>query len=273
MNLCYDKAKYLLKGVANLTQRKPFRFLLYAVLTFTLIYLISLTAFIFKPIGLLIASIAVPIIGAGLLFYVTNPIVNFLERFKIKRIYGIVIVFLLIILVGFFSVYFVIPPIQEQFNRLVETTPQMLESFEELWGFWQNRQEYIPDSVEDTIQNIINNLDAYAEDVVSSLFSFIGSFFSFLFAVVLIPFFLFFMLKDGHKFIPFVTSFLSESKANSLKTLLDDINDVLASFIQGQLLVSFCVGIMLLIGYWIVGLNYALMFAVSGLFMNLIPFI
>lgn len=257
----------------NLTKRKSFRFLIYAILIFALLYLINLTAFIFKPVGLLIASIAVPIIGAGLLFYVTNPLVNLLERHKIKRIYGILIVFLLIICLGFFSVYFIIPPIQEQFTRLVESTPQMIESFEGVWSIWQNRQEYIPASVEDSIQNVINNFDAYAEQIVGSLFSFIGSFVSFVFALVLIPFFLFFMLKDGHKFVPFITGFLSEAKANNLSKLLKEINDVLASFIQGQLLVSLCVGIMLLIGYWIVGLNYALMFAVFGLFMNLIPFI
>lgn len=271
--LCYDNARLLLKGLINLTKKKSFRFLLYAVLVFTLIFLVNLTAFIFKPIGLLIAAIAVPIIGAGILFYVTNPLVNLLERFKIKRIFGIFIVFILLILFGFFSVYFIIPPIEEQFSLLIKSAPQMLDSFEEVWSIWQNRQEYLPESFEDSIQNIINNFDMYAEQVVGSLFSFIGSFVSFIFALVLIPFFLFFMLKDGHKFIPFISSFLSESKANSLKTLFKNINTVLSSFIQGQLLVSLGVGTMLLIGYWIVGLNYALMFAVFGLFMNLIPFI
>ncbi|WP_440897881.1 AI-2E family transporter [Amphibacillus sp. Q70] len=271
--LCYDNARLLSKGMMKLTKKKSFRFLLYAVLIFALIYLLSLTAFIFKPIGLLIAAIATPIVGAGLLFYVTNPLVNLLERFKIKRIFGIILVFLLLIALIFFSIYFVIPPIQEQFARLVESAPQMMASFEELWSIWQNRQEYLPASFEESIQNIIDNLDMYTEQIVGSLFSFIGSFVSFIFALVLIPFFLFFMLKDGHKFVPFITGFLSESKANSLKVLLKNINIVLSSFIQGQLLVSLSVGIMLLIGYWIVGLNYALMFAVFGLFMNLIPFI
>lgn len=256
-----------------MTRKKSFRVLMYAVLIFTLIYLIHLTAFIFKPIGLLLTSIAVPIIGAGLLYYITNPLVNLLERLKIKRVLGIVIVFILMIAIGFFSIYFIIPPIQDQFGRLVDSFPQIIVWFEDLWSFWENRQDYIPASLEDSIQNLINNFDVYAEQIVGSLFSFIGSFVSFIVALVMIPFFLFFMLKDGHKFIPFVTGFLSESKAKSLQTLLTNINDVLSSFIHGQLLVSLSVGIMLLIGYWIVGLNYALMFAVFGLFMNLIPFI
>lgn len=254
-------------------KRQSFRFLLYAVLIFTLIYLVNLTAFIFRPVGMLIAAIAVPIVGAGLIFYVTNPLVNLLERYKIKRVYGIIIVFLLMIALGFFSVYFIIPPIQDQFIRLAETFPQIIEWFEELLAFWQNRQDYLPATVDETIQSFINNIDVYAEEFAGSLFSFVGSFVSFIVSFVMIPFFLFFMLKDGHKFIPFVTQFFSKPKADSLKTLLININDVLSSFIQGQLLVSLCVGILLLIGYWIVGLNYALIFAVFGLFMNLIPFV
>src|SRR5690625_927897 len=94
-----------------------------------------MTASIFRPVGMLIAAIAVPIVGAGLIFYVTNPLVNLLERYKIKRVYSIIIVFLLMIALGFFSVYFIIPPIQDQFIRLAETFPQIIEWFEELLAF------------------------------------------------------------------------------------------------------------------------------------------
>lgn len=262
-----------MKDVVCLTKEKMFRFLVYAILIFTLIYLVHLTGFIFRPIGTLIAAIAVPIIGAGLLFYITNPLVNRLENFKVPRIAGILLVFLGLVAVVFFSIYFIIPPVQEQFAKLIDNSPQMAQYFDELFELWQNRQEFIPASVEDTIQNVINNLDSYAESIMSSLFNFIGSVFSFVFSFVLIPFFLFFMLKDGHKFIPFATSFFSQSKASSLETLLKNINRSLSAFIQGQALVSLCVGAMLLIGYWAVGLNYALMLAIFGLFMNLIPFV
>ncbi|SDB81732.1 Predicted PurR-regulated permease PerM [Pelagirhabdus alkalitolerans] len=256
-----------------MTEQKPFRFLAYAILVFTLIFLLNLTGFIFRPVGTLIAAIAVPIVGAGLLFYLTNPLVNLLEKFKIKRIYGVLAVFIILISVVYFSIYFIIPPIQEQFARLSDNAPAMVDSFDEIWQLWQNRQEYIPETIEESIENVINNIEDYFEQIASSLFGFIGSLFSFVFSFLLIPFFLFFMLKDSGKFIPFATSFFSKSKADSLETLLQNINRSLAAFIQGQALVSLCVGIMLYIGYIAVGLNYALMLAVFGLFMNLIPFV
>ena len=256
-----------------MTSQKPFRWLVYAILIFTLIYLVSLTGFIFVPVGLLIASIAVPIVGAGLLFYITNPLVSLLERYKVKRIFGVLIVFSLIILIGYLVTLFLVPPLQAQMTRLVNNAPAIAKWFEDLWLMWQNRQEFLPKAMEDSIQNVIDNLDTYAENVISSLFSVIGSLFSFLFSFIMIPFFLFFMLKDGHKLAPFITQFFSEQKAKSLNLLLANINKTLSAFIQGQVMVSLAVGIMLFLGYTVVGLNYTLVLALFGLFMNLIPFI
>ena len=58
-----------------------------------------------------------------------------------------------------------------------------------------------------------------------------------------------------------------------VKKTLSDIDNVLRSYIQGQLLISFLLAILLLIGYYAIGLKYALLLAIFGLFMNLIPFI
>ncbi|GEN57057.1 AI-2E family transporter [Halolactibacillus alkaliphilus] len=256
-----------------MTHQKPFRILIYLILTFTLIYLVHLTNFIFIPIGLLLAAIAVPIVGAGLLFYISSPLVNLLERYKVKRVYGALIIFLLIGLFGYLISLFLVPPLQEQTAKLIENVPAIAVWVEEVWELWQNRQEYLPAAFEDSIQNVIDNLDTYANQVFGSLFSMISSLFSFLFSFIMIPFFLFFMLKDGKKLIPFITQFFSEKKAKSIETLLHNINKTLSSFIQGQVIVSLCVGVLLLIGYYFVGLNYALVLALFGLFMNLIPFI
>lgn len=264
---------FFYNGGIYMTKQKPFRILIYLILTFSLIYLVHLTNFIFVPIGLLLASIAVPIVGAGLFFYITSPLVNLLERHKVKRIYGVLIVFLLIGLIIYLITLFLVPPLQEQTARLIDNFPAIAKWVEELWELWQNRQQYIPAAFEDAIQNVINNLDTYAEQVLSNLIRMISSVFGFLFSFIMIPFFLFFMLKDGGKLTPFITQFFSEKKAQSIETLLKNINHTLSSFIQGQVMVSLFVGVLLFIGYQIVGLNYALVLALFGLFMNLIPFI
>src|SRR5699024_3888244 len=85
--------------------------------------------------------------------------------------------------------------------------------------------------------------------------------------------FLFFMLKDGDKLVPFITQVFEKKKADNIRNLLGKIDDTLTAFIQGQLIVSFFLGILLLIAYLIIGLNYALTLALFGMIMNVIPFI
>nr|WP_138420243.1 AI-2E family transporter [Aquibacillus sediminis] len=256
-----------------MVHKKSFKVLITAILIFALIYLISETTFVFVPVGAYLTAIAVPIIGAGIIFYVTNPLVNLLERYKVHRVLGILIVFLLIILLGYFIVIFIAPIVQQQFARLMDNTPTWVNNAEKLLILWQNNQEFIPPQLENMIQNVTENLNNYVQMITSFLFDAIGQIFGFVFSFFLIPFFLFFMLKDGEKLVPFITKFLSERKSASFARLMININHTLASFIQGQFIVSLCVGIMLYIGYIIIGLNYSLSLALFALVMNFIPFV
>src|SRR5690606_24530121 len=58
-----------------------------------------------------------------------------------------------------------------------------------------------------------------------------------------------------------------------IRKTLSDVDHTLQSYIQGQLFVSFLVGLMLLIGYWIIGLDYFLLLALIGMVTNVIPFL
>ncbi|SHM64277.1 AI-2E family transporter [Gracilibacillus kekensis] len=254
-------------------QKRSIRILITLILIFVLVYLIYLTRFIFEPVGAYLTAIAVPIIGAGIIFYITNPIVNWLEKKKVPRIAGTFIVFLLVVFFVAIVIQFIAPIVQKQFSNFVDSVPKMVDNTIQLFEMWQENQNIIPPQFENAIQNMIDNLSGYAERITSGIIGVIGQIFSFIFAIFLIPFFLFFMLKDGYKFVPFVTKFLSPAKAESFKTLTANINHTLSSFIQGQFIVSVCVGAMLYIGYLIIELNYSLTLALFGLVMNFIPFV
>src|SRR5699024_1436563 len=74
------------------------------------------------------------------------------------------------------------------------------------------------------------------------------------------------------KFLPFISSFFSGKKKNWVVKTIRDIDDVLSLYIQGQILIAFILAILLCIGYSIIDLNFALLLALFGLFMNVIPF-
>lgn len=253
--------------------KRWFQVLVFLILVFLLIWLVSAVNFIFDPLLKYVGAVAVPVIGAGILYYITKPLMLFFERFKINRTFSIILVFFVLVLIGLVVVMYIAPIAQKQFSNLVDNIPKMVAWAQELIAYWQTNQITLPEQVNDAIDHFTDNLQSYIEGVANYLFGFIGQLISFITSLVLIPFFLFFMLKDGEKLVPFVTQILEKKKADNLKILLKKIDETLTAYIQGQVLISFCVGVLLLIGYLIIGLKYSLTLALFAMIMNVIPFL
>lgn len=81
--------------------KRSFQTLVLFILVFLLILLISKTRFIFDPMFTYMGAVAFPIIGAGILFYLTRPLVHLLEKYRLNRIVSIFVTFLLLILALF----------------------------------------------------------------------------------------------------------------------------------------------------------------------------
>ncbi|MFC3039889.1 AI-2E family transporter [Virgibacillus xinjiangensis] len=260
-----------------LLHKKWFHVMTFLIMLFLLIWLVSITDFIFMPVVQLIGAVAFPVLGAGLLFYLTKPIMHLFERFNINRIVSIILVYLLIILLVTLFILYIWPIAQRQVTNLLEAIPGMVRSVEEFIDYWQDNYSLLPAPVLDAINDFTAKLPTIIENSLNNLVSMIGGFLGQLFTIiaglVLIPFFLFFMLKDEEKLVPFITQIFSPKKAKNLRSLLGKVDHVLSAFIQGQLIVSFFVGVMLFIGYLIIGLDYALTLSLFGMMTNVIPFI
>src|SRR5690625_2538869 len=159
--------------------KRWFQILVGFILIFILILLMSLTRFIFDPLFKYISAVAVPFIGAGILYYLTKPLVNLLEKLKIHRIIGILIVFVLLIALGTLFVIYIVPIIQNQYENLVKNIPKMVKSADNLIALLQSNKIIIPDQVNDAIQNFMNNLQSHVENAVSYLFSLLTNLISF----------------------------------------------------------------------------------------------
>lgn len=94
-----------------------------------------------------------------------------------------------------------------------------------------------------------------------------------LFMIIIIPFFLFFMLKDHEKFIPGVTGLFTGEMRLFIISLLVDIDGVLKAFIQGQLMASIIRALFLYIGFVLLNVEYGIVLVILALFLNVIPFL
>lgn len=243
------------------------------LLTLVIIRMFMEVKSIFSPLLIIGQTIFLPLLLGGVLFYLSRPLLKWLESVKFPRWASILSVFAVIGLIGWLFYALIGPPLTEQVNKLVKNTPEIVEDVEQFTKYALSQKDLLPETLQDTVDDATGKINDIAVSAGSLLFKFIQGVFQGIFVLVLVPFFLVYMLKDHEKFAPFVSSFAKGEKKTWIRKTLADIDDTLRSYIQGQLFVSFLVGLMLLIGYFAIGLEYALLLAIFGMMMNVIPFL
>lgn len=228
---------------------------------------------IFYPITVILSAIFVPLLIGGILFYVTEPIQKFLEKHKFKRWASIttILVGLLGIFAGFIS--FIWPLITTQLVSFIEGFPAFMNEITKAVTYFFDHRDNLPDQVQGAIDNALDSIKDYAVLTSKFLVDVVATIVSWAFVLILIPFFFIYMLKDHEKFAPRIYSLFLGDRREWVKKTLNDMNEVLRSYVQGQLLISFLLASIMYIGYLILGLEYALLLVIFAFFMNIIPFI
>ena len=241
----------------------------------TLIFVSTKIDFIFKPIGTFFSTLFAPVLIAGFLYYLLNPIVNLLEkRVKLKRIYGIVLVFILLIGALVLIIGSVIPSLVSQITSLAESIPSFIASVEE----WIREMARSPFFKQIDLQAQFDKLDIsygtiiqrFLSSLSNSIGSIVGQVANATMIIVTAPFILFYMLKDGNRLVPNVERFFPVKRREQIVDLLGKLN---YKYISGQAIECVFVATFTFIGYLIIGVDYAFLFGVIAGVTNLIPYL
>lgn len=244
-----------------------------------IIYICTKISFLFNPIVVFLSTLFFPILITGFLYFLFNPIVSLLEKIKIPRTLAIFILYVLFIGLVVLIVALVIPILSQQFRELFANIPKYINKLPEIINdisksdafHWIQNQEYVD------LDQIQHNLMSYLSDiptaVTNSLSGLIGAVANITLVIVTVPFLLFYLLKDGHKLPNAILRFLPKSYRKEGLVILKDTTNTLATYIQGQIIVSLCVGTLSFIGYMIIGLPYALLLGLAVAVTNIIPYV
>ena len=111
---------------------------------------------------------------------------------------------------------------------------------------------------------------------MTAQFAHVGTWVEFFIGFILVPVYLFYFLLEKKGIASRWTDYLPihESKAKEeCVFILKAINDCMIVFFRGQVLVALCVGVLLAIGYSILGLNYAVLLAVVAAVLGIVPYL
>lgn len=250
---------------------KLFRYGVWLLLGLVILYFIwQLRPMLAQVYGVLKAVFA-PFLIAIIISYVLNPIVRMLGGRKVPRtmavllIYAVVLTSLSVILMN------VIPMLVEQLEELGEHLPELALHTQQMVSRWDNG--IFPGSIRMGMNNWFFQFENRLTSGISKFLDNIGTTIGVVFNAFIIPFLIFYMLKDIELIERLVLRYLPRSRRKSTITLLKEIDQALGNYVRGQLLVCVIIGVLAYIGYMIIGMPFALLLAGVVALCNIIPYL
>lgn len=257
-------------------QGKYFRIGYGIIIVLLILYLATKVNFLIEPLVTVMKVLFLPFILAGVFYYLLRPIVDFLQKHKVPRGLAILAVFLVIFGILTLIVMTVGPMLQAQLNNLINNIPQIASLVQDQVNNLQEN-EWIKQYLEHNNINVTTKISQFANDIIANtgnvFNSIVGFFSSFVVLLSTVPFILYYLLKEGHKVPNFILKLIPDQHDEEGIVILREMDSSLSAYIQGKIVVSFCVGLLIYIGYTIIGVEYSLILAIAAMCMNVIPFI
>lgn len=255
-------------------------FSMLALILFALIVLLyDQVSFFFAPLLVIISNIIAPAILALLLYYLFSPLIDFLEKHGIKRIFGIILLYLLIlglIIVGIGSLY---PLLADQLGNFLEDFPELIasinESLRSVSGnlpFGASIEGFI-DQGEEFLSNLPSNAQTYLTEGFTGLSKVIQSVSNVVVTIVVAPIMLFFLLKDDQAFADKALAICPPKWRKDLTELTSDVNSQVSAYVKGQLIIATALGVMVFISFSLIGLKYNGVLAIITGFTSVVPYL
>jgi predicted PurR-regulated permease PerM len=243
--------------------------------------IISLSSIIFALWFLhSISSLLAPFIAALIISYALNPLVEKMTGGKITRTVASAIILVAFLLITAAAILIFAPPIAAQFSELIKSLPKALSDLQ-LWintGLIPKLQSWgIP--TEDLQAKLSQELPAKLENILNSLLSGLSGLFAGISVVltqvvnlILIPFLTFYIMKDFDNLKNLIKDLFPKGNRHKAIAYYQKIDDLLGSFIRGQLIVSVIHGIIVYIFLSILGIKFAVFLGALGIVLNIIPY-
>ena len=209
------------------------------------------------------------IVFIALLFAASlGPAIDWLEKKKIPRPAGILLIYSTVLLFLSLVVVLIIPAITDQIQQLAANSPFYYQRFLEIIGDLQLKTD-ISQTLQQNLENVSQTLSSYTGSIINTITGIFGGIL--VFVMVLVLTFYFSVSKNGLRH--FIYSVTPEKHQKYAINLFERIQDKLGLWLRGQLLLSLIIFAITWIGLLILDVRYALVLALIAGFTEVIPYI
>jgi predicted PurR-regulated permease PerM len=223
-------------------------------------------------------GIATIFIMATVISFAITPPVRFLEKKGIPRWAAILVVYLVIILAIAAAALFLVPKLFQNMKDLAEVLPEIAAQYESHFNEfvlsikYSSWSEDIKAAILEEIRDILSYIQSRVLGFLRSAVKGMAGALSLVLRAAVAFVLSFYFVKDAEKFKKSFISGIPRKWRGWVQETGTEIKKVLSNFITGQIVISFIVGVMEVVGLYIVGLDYALVLGIIGGIANMIPY-
>lgn len=226
----------------------------------------------------LLAPVLTPFLIAAILAYIGDPLVDRLEKYKIPRTLAVSIVFVALTLIATIAVIVLVPMLERQIGVLVDKIPGYVQTLTTKFIPWLNERfglnfEINAETLKTSLQGhwkeaggIASTAMGYVTRSGVLVIAFIGN-------LVLIPVVTFYLLRDWDILVARIHELLPRKSAQVINQLARQSDEVLGSFLRGQMLVMLALAVIYSVGLGIIGLDLALLIGLIAGLVSFVPYL
>ena len=191
-------------------------------------------------------------LGAVLAYLLFRPI-SFLERKGLKRVWAILLLYLLLLAV--FSLFFslAVPAMVVELNQMAGILPDYADQARDMAKSIDGMElGKLTPVLKENLNQIENKLFKGLKDFLGGFYSFLGKFLALAFSPILA----FYIINDWEKIRDAFLGLFSPSFRREIKAVLEKIDEALIEFLKGHLIIATFVGIFTGIAAALLGVKF-----------------
>lgn len=211
------------------------------------------------------------VVIAALLAYVLDPIVGHLEAHGVGRTLATLVVFVIIGGLITLMVSLLLPHVNAELKavRAGISAGKAADLIKNIEATMEAKLSFL--GVKEL--DLVGDLQAFSKQAANEVYSYFLDVMGILWNLIIVPFIMFFFLKDGRGFIKNFVSLVPNRYFEMTLSLIHKTDRQLGGYIRGQFMDSVIIGGLTVLALWALDVKYFLILGVVLGISNLVPFI
>jgi predicted PurR-regulated permease PerM len=226
-----------------------------------------------------LAPVLTPFLVSLALAYLGDPIVDRLQRRRLSRTAGVVVVFAVMLLGGLGLLLLIVPMLERQIVVLAGMVPvavawmqtELLPRLQSISGFTELQLD--AEALREALTAHSAELGAAVKGLLGNVFQSGQVLIGWFALLLLVPVVTFYLLRDWDVLTARIRELLPRRLEPQIVGLARECDEVLAAFVRGQLLVMLALGTVYTVGLWLAGLDLAFLIGVLAGMVSFVPYL